>query len=101
MNACAHEEFQAEVCVNRGTKSDDDPTVISFSADIHVWCAECEEPFIFLGPPVGLLPNEPTISVDARELRAPLAPSSDPTFGGGLAGFKVQFKAVREAGGPA
>ena len=96
--ACAHEDFRSDVTVHRHTRSDDDPTVIGYSANIRVACSRCLEPFIFVGPPVGVLPNEPTISVDAQELRTPLRPTSDPTIGAGLAGFRVNFKERRLRG---
>ncbi|MFJ2477078.1 hypothetical protein ACIOWI_29585 [Streptomyces sp. NPDC087659] len=90
---CLHENFDAFVEVNRITASDDDPTVVGYSAAIKVLCRDCEEPFRWTGVPAGVSPARPTCSIDETELRAPLRPASaDPDFGLGLPGFSVQFK---------
>ena len=87
---CLHENFSATVAVNRLTATDDG-TVTAYSADIRVECADCEEPFRWIGLQPGLSPRQPMVSVDETELRAPLRPaSSDPDFGLGLPGFAVR-----------
>lgn len=86
---CLHENFTARVDVNRITE-DDEVTLAGFYADVRVWCADCDETFVFHGGnlPIGLLPDRPCISVDGAELRVPLRPqSSDPHYGMGLPGF--------------
>lgn len=93
---CAHENFDAIVDVNRLTASDNDPTVVAYSADIKVNCRDCGEPFRWTGVPAGASPRQPMCSVDETELRAPLRPASaDPDFGMGLPGFSVQYKEGR------
>lgn len=90
--ACPHEDFTAEVTVNRIPKSEADPSIGWFSADITVQCAQCREPFRWVGIQAGLSPRKPMCSVDETELRAPIRPaSSDPDFGLGLPGFAVNF----------
>jgi hypothetical protein len=85
---CEHPDFVARVECNRVARSDDDPTIIGYAADLHIECASCGEPFIFFGAPVGLMPDRPTISADGLELRTPIRPqSADPNFGLGLTGF--------------
>lgn len=71
--------------------------MIGYQVDVHVRCEQCKEPFVFIGPPVGQLPTEPCISVDATELRAPIRPISDPSVRDGLVGFRVNFKEQRIA----
>lgn len=91
---CPHENFAAEVDMNR--LADDDhgrpDTIVGFSADIRVRCAECGEPFRWVGVPAGLSARGPTCSVDETELRAPLRPaSSDPDFGMGIPGYAIRM----------
>jgi hypothetical protein len=93
---CDHEDFVASVVVNR-LKTVAGGPVTGFSCDVRVECAECQEPMVFIGAPLGLLATEPTRSVDGTELHAPLRPQSAPIgFGTGLPGFTVT---VREASG--
>lgn len=90
---CTHENFDAFVDVGRITASDNDPTVIGYSAEIRVNCRDCSEPFRWTGVPAGLSPRQPMCSVDETELRAPLRPASaDPDFGLGLPGFSVNYR---------
>lgn len=89
---CPHEDFCANVEVNRLTKSDEDPTVIGYDTSITVWCANCDEKFRWIGVQAGSSPGRPMCSVDETELRAPIRPaSSDPDFGLGLPGFAVTW----------
>lgn len=75
---CAHERCDARVEVVRLTEHQGGP-VTGFRADVRVWCADCDEPFEFLGPlPVGVLPDQPTTGVFRTELRVPLRPASAP-----------------------
>jgi hypothetical protein len=92
---CDHEDFEAVVTVNRIQRSDDDPTVIGYSADIAVTCAGCGEPFRWTGVQAGMSPARPMCSVDETQLRAPLRPASnDPDFGLGIPGFAVTMPDV-------
>lgn len=85
---CKHEDFIATVDVNRFQKSDDNPDVFAYNAEIKIKCSSCFEPMIFIGCPIGLLGNRPCIDPLGIELRAPLRPqSSDPHFGMGIPGF--------------
>lgn len=89
---CEHIDFQAMVEVARIQRSDDDPTIIGFNAEIRVWCANCDEPMRWTGPyEVGMVADRPTVDAAGTELRAPLRPaSSDDDFGLGLGGFTVR-----------
>lgn len=73
--ACAHERFQANVAVSRLTDGDDGE-VTGYMADVMVQCADCEEPFQFLGMAGGLDSAEPRCSADQKEARLPLRPAS-------------------------
>lgn len=90
--ACPHENFEAIVAVNRITAVEGGPAT-SFNADIRVECADCGEPFRWVGAPAGMSPARSIVSIDETELRAPLRPaSSDPDFGLGIPGFAVQVR---------
>ncbi len=90
--ACPHEDFAAVVEVNRLTKVEGGP-VTGYSAEITVRCADCDEPFRWIGCPAGLSPRQPMVSPDEATLRAPLRPASeDPDFGLGLPGFAIRFQ---------
>jgi hypothetical protein len=80
--------------VHRITRGNNDPTVIAYSAEIHVNCVACGEPFRWTGPyDVGASSDRPCVSPDGTELRAPLRPASgDEDFGLGLGGFIVQVR---------
>jgi hypothetical protein len=90
--ACPHENFAAEVDVNRLMDGDNGrpDVVIGYNADVRVRCADCDEKFRWIGVPAGLMPSKPMVSVDETELRAPLRPaSSDHDFGMGIPGFAM------------
>jgi len=91
--ACPHQDFEACVEVNRIAASDDDPTIVGYSADVTVRCASCHEPFRWTGLDAGLSPARPMCSADEATMRAPLRPASaDPDFGLGLPGFAVGYR---------
>jgi hypothetical protein len=91
--ACPHLQFEAVVEVNRIVRSDDDPTVAGFSADVRVSCADCGEAFRWTGLDAGMSPARPMCSPDERTLVAPLRPASaDPDFGLGLPGYAIHVR---------
>lgn len=73
---CDHAEFEADVRVSRLT-GPDSPSITGYHADVRIKCVRCGEHFTWLGLPGGSLPDRPTVSVDGRELRAPIAPESE------------------------
>lgn len=90
--SCEHVDFAVFVDVARITDGDDGP-VTSYSATVLVECSACGEPFEWIGPPVGLSPRYPTVSVDGTGLRAPLRPRSAPSgFGESGPGFRVTVR---------
>ena len=72
--ACKHLDFAASVVCNRLTKSDKEPEIIAYAAEIRINCANCGLPFEFIGVEAGLMPDRPMSSVDAQELRVPIRP---------------------------
>ena len=89
---CVHPDFDAVVGVGRIQRSDDDPTITAFVAEIQVKCRACEEPFRWNGVKAGLSYVYPMCTPDEVTLRAPLRPASaDPDFGMGLPGFAINF----------
>ncbi|MFT9016454.1 MAG: hypothetical protein ABF990_12050 [Acetobacter sp.] len=71
--ACQHENFIAQVDVNRLRKGEGDP-VTDYSADVRIKCADCGLAFRFMGLECGNNRFEPKVSVDATELRIPIEP---------------------------
>lgn len=94
--ACPHENFAASVGVNRLTESDEPgAAVTAYIADIRASCADCGEPFRWIGVPCGVMPGQPMCSVDETELHAPMRPaSSDPDFGLGIPGFALTMRST-------
>ncbi len=91
---CEHLDFAAEVAVNRiGTAETADGMPSAYMADVRVKCADCGEPFRWVGVQGGLSFSKPMVSVDEAELHAPLRPaSSDPDFGLGIPGFAIGYR---------
>lgn len=74
---CRHEQFFTQSAVGRLMNGDyytAEDIPIGFTVDIKINCIECGMPFHFKGVEYGLSPNEPRLSVDGLELRAPIAP---------------------------
>lgn len=69
---CPHADFRANVAVSRLEDAG------RFVSDIRVQCAHCGEPFRFLGVPAGVSFEQPRVSIDALELRAPIEPEGTP-----------------------
>lgn len=90
--ACLHEDFVAQVEINRLTATEGGP-VTGYSADIRVECAVCGEPFRWTGVDAGLSSAHPMCSVDETTLVAPIRPASaDPDFGLGLPGYAIHYR---------
>jgi hypothetical protein len=60
---CKHEQFSAQVDVNRLEDSG------RFCADVRIQCVQCGTPFRFLGLPAGTDLNGASVSVDGTEAR--------------------------------
>ena len=75
MADCPHKDFVARVEVSR---FEDKPGV--FAADLRVECAECGRGMQFHGMPMGLLWDQPTMSVDGLEARLPMRPFVKPEW---------------------
>lgn len=69
MKNCLHENFSARVNVNRLTDSG------RFNADVTIKCADCGEPFRFLGLPCGSDLNGAAVSADGTEARLAIGTS--------------------------
>jgi hypothetical protein len=90
MSDCQHEDFVANVIVNRITSVEDGPTT-SYQAEVKIECLACHEPFVFVGLPTGMSPRQPCVSIDWTELRCPVRPESAPEgWGEAGPGFSVQ-----------
>jgi hypothetical protein len=77
VNACAHENFASVVNVGRITEVEGG-SVVRYTAEVTINCADCNEKFDFVGIDAGSSPHRPMMSWDATEARLPLKPH----FGG-------------------
>jgi hypothetical protein len=68
---CAHENFAGDIAVHRLIDTG------KFTADITIKCAECGEPFRFIGLEAGARFDRPMVSIDGLELRAPIEPEGE------------------------
>jgi hypothetical protein len=79
---CYHPELHVDVAFGRiGEDDPGNPTPgmpTSFVLEIKARCLACDEPFVFDGVPAGLSFSAPAVSLDSRELRAPVRPVSLP-----------------------
>ena len=73
MPDCTHQNFSANVSVNRLREGEGTP-VHSFLADVQVWCVECKTPFRFLGLSSGIDLRGARVSVTGEEAHLALAP---------------------------
>lgn len=96
---CPHADQNVFAAVGRHvasdpTEQDPMPPTTGFSADIRVWCADCGEPFVWVGPmQLGVNPGQPTVDVEGTTLCAPLRPLSAPEdFGLQRPGFGVRVR---------
>jgi len=85
MSDCSHPDFSAEVQVDRLQDAG------RFVASVQIHCAVCKEPFVFVTKDVqsGLLPDDPTTSVDGTEARWPIRPLNGQA-GGLMTGFTIR-----------
>lgn len=90
MSDCKHENFGANVEVNRITN--DSGEVQRYSADVRVWCMECGKPFRFIGLPAGLDLTGAATSADAQEARLAIAPAGEvlAIIDEGCTGFSIR-----------
>lgn len=97
---CEHQNFSADVDVHRLSDVDDGP-ITAFRASVRIECADCGEPFRFIGDyPTGLLARQVTRDVRALELSAPIRPASKPPgWGENVNGFVVTYTGPSPSGG--
>jgi hypothetical protein len=79
---CEHENFRADVAVNRLLDSK------SFIAEIRIKCLDCDISFSFPPLPLGLSCHEARLNLDGTVLRLPLKPVDQSAFNA-FAGFNV------------
>lgn len=86
ITVCAHRtKHRAEVDVNCLEDSG------NFMADVRIWCADCGQPFRFIGLPMGLDMKGAAMSVDGTEGRFAVHPANDtPHPLSGFTGFGVK-----------
>ncbi len=83
---CPHMNFNANVAVARLEDSG------RFNAEVQICCCDCGRQFQFIGLPLGLNLNGPSMSVDGLEARlaiAPLGSIPQPLDSALLQGFRI------------
>lgn len=75
--SCKHIHFSSSVYVNRIVEKEDDQDAKSFSICVKINCADCREPFVFMGLPFGYSEWQPSMSPDRIEARLPIAPKTE------------------------
>lgn len=86
---CEHNNFAAEVKVNRILKDDADLKPSGYLAEVRIRCTDCNTPFVFAGVEAGMLFTKPMASPDGQELRAPIVPKDSRIFPA-LPGFTMR-----------
>lgn len=75
--AAAVEQRRA-LCLHRNFETDVKIAVVkdrgAWIAEVRIVCSDCAEPFRFVGVPAGFAYGHPRVSIDGRELRAPIEP---------------------------
>lgn len=79
MSECKHEQFRAECNTARLSHEEGGP-VTGYSLSVRVECAQCGLHFRFIGLQAGNHFAEPRVSVDGKELRAPIEPATHEKF---------------------
>ncbi len=74
--SCKHEAFGCNCKVAR--MEDRQGAVGEFMLEVTVTCAQCGEPFRFLGLPAGLSFTRPTVGITGIELNIPIEPQGEP-----------------------
>ena len=70
---CNHDKFKGNFDV---TKLETDGKLTgNIMADIRIECADCKQPFRFMGTRIGMSFREPMANPTREELRAPIEPS--------------------------
>lgn len=75
VSTCGHEDLKFDVQVEEITDYEGGPTT-EWRADLTITCTDCGERFQWVGVPGGYMPDQPTVSMDACVLRAPIRPVS-------------------------
>ena len=93
MKACQHENFSANVVVNRLRDSG------RFQADVTIKCEDCGVPFRFIGLPAGLDLEGAATSADATEARLAVATKGEviSMVDGAPVGFSIRRAPRRPA----
>jgi len=79
MSDCRHEDFRADVDVNRLTRGEGGE-VYAYMADVKICCVQCGMPFEFPGFAHGISSIEPRVSINHQTIHLPLKPSDKEHF---------------------
>lgn len=85
---CPHLKFKANIKVNRLED------IRRFTADVTVYCLDCNIPFQFLGLLPGVDLNGARVSVDGQEARLAIAPEGSQLTALELIGFGLHKQLV-------
>jgi hypothetical protein len=73
---CNHESFEANVSVQRLVSKK-----TNFVANVHIKCAQCGMPFMFVGATPGISLSLPTASYDRQQMHLPITPDVSEQYG--------------------
>lgn len=76
---CEHMNFDCIASIGRLSEVDGGP-ITGYTAGIKVNCRDCGMAFRFIGLQAGNHFAEPRVSVDGKELRAPIEPATHEKF---------------------
>lgn len=87
--ACPHVALTGSLEISG--QVDEHQDVQGFNASVRVWCADCEEPFVWMGVEPGLSPQFPMCDASGQQLNAPLKPiNAAEGFGEGLPSYHLR-----------
>lgn len=86
---CEHPRVKVDAKAQRiRPKHDGGSLTLGYELVASVKCLECDEPFRFLGLPIGVSKDTATTNEGASELRAPMSPDVEPVYFKDLEGLE-------------
>lgn len=90
---CSHINFSATLKVHRVVTQEpaegQEPDIAAYMAEIRVQCADCGNPFEWVGFPMGIHSDQARVDISGQQLNAPLKPQGVEKMKG-FGGFDVK-----------
>lgn len=97
MPDCTHEDFAAQVDVNRITGNVEGGALSNIYVEVRVVCLHCGVPLVFHGLPLGINPKHPTMDITAKVVTLPARPANEVEgWGQDGPGFAVTHTVYKE-----